>query len=199
MNTPNPLRRSARQPSRAALQWGFGSTSLMGLAASLGAGAILLSLAAPTMAAMIDSVRLSASTQLFVSSLRVARGESLKRGGRVAVCKSADGINCELAGGWEQGWIVFRDTNGNGGRDEGELLVERVEPLAAGVRLTGSNSASRYIAYWSGSIAKTAQGAPQAGTLTVCPTAGVAADARQIVIASDGLPKVRLAAAAACA
>lgn len=203
MNTHTTPRRQiqsahqlASRGARRALQRGLTFVELL---TTLSIAAVLLSLAAPSMAAIIDSVKLSSTTNLFMSSLRLARSESLKRGGRVALCKSADGVNCELMGGWDQGWIIFHDTNGNGGMDAGEKLVERVEPLASSLRMTGNQNVARYISYWSGSITRTASGAMQSGTLTICHSSGKASEARQIVISAAGRARVQVAAGSVCA
>jgi len=147
---------------------------------------ILLSLTIPSLTSLVDSVRLSSATNSFMSSMRLARSESVRRGGRIGMCKSFDGTSCSGIGGWEQGWIVFQDANGNGDLDPTEKLVERVESIGSSVRFTGNQNVARYIGYVSGGPARTATGAMLAGTLTMCHVSGSSADGRQIVISSGG-------------
>ncbi|WP_395685852.1 GspH/FimT family pseudopilin [Caenimonas koreensis] len=177
MKTQHNIHAPARQHS------GFTLIELMVVVTIVG---ILMSITLPSMTSLVDSVRLSTATNAFMSSMRLARAESLKRGGRVAMCKSADGASCSTTGGWDQGWIVFVDVNGNGELDASEKLIQRADALGSGIRVTGNQNVSRYIGYVSGGPARMATGALLAGTLTLCHVSGSSADGRQIVISSGG-------------
>jgi type IV fimbrial biogenesis protein FimT len=148
--------------------------------------AALVPFAVPAMAGLIGSVRLDAANQTMVSSLQLARNSAVVRGRPVVLCKSADGLQCARTRGWEQGWIVFQDSNSNGELDEGEQILHREPPLAQGVRLTGNHTVDSYIAYFPLGQTKLKNGAFQAGTLTVCVDSAEAVTGRQIVISSSG-------------
>lgn len=139
----------------------------------------------------LDSMRLSAFTNAFLSQMHLARSEAIKRRGPVALCKSPDGASCAAEGGWEQGWIVFHDSDGSGTREAGERIVHRVEALPAGFRVRGNAAVGRYVSFASTGATRTTSGAFQAGTLTLCRTSGAATEARQIVINAVGRPRVR--------
>jgi len=151
--------------------------------------AILQSLAAPPLAAMINSMRLTVAVNALFSSLLLARSEAIKRNTRAVVCKSASGEACTTTGGWDQGWIVFHDANNNTRRDAGEVLLLQQDALSAGVRFSGNSPVANYVSYTPMGTTSYASGAFQAGTLTVCVPSATQGDARQIVISSAGRPR----------
>ena len=106
------------------LRRGAGLT-LVELLVVLAIAAILLSSGVPSFVRLVHSVQLSMASNAFLSSLRLARSEAQRRGGRVAVCKSANGESCTSSGGWEQGWIVFHERSFED-IDEFKTLVDEV-------------------------------------------------------------------------
>ena len=201
MNTHHiPQAPADQQPALRTLatakQRGFTLVELMIVLTIVG---ILLSITVPSMAAIVDSVKLSSTTNMFMSSMRLARSESTRRGVRVAMCKSYDGTSCSVSGGWEQGWIVFQDLNGNGDLDANEKVIERVDGLASSLRFTGNQNVARYIAYNAGGTARTATGAMLAGTLTLCHVSASTAEGRLIVISSGGRARVQQVPVGQCA
>jgi type IV fimbrial biogenesis protein FimT len=108
---------------------------------------ILTMVAAPSFQSIYLGNKLAAFTNDFVASAQVARSEAIKRNQVVRVCRSADGASCASSGTWQQGWIVFADTNNNGSVDSGETII-RTEPALSSdylfqcptnVTCTGSN------------------------------------------------------------
>jgi len=164
----------------------------------LALASILLSLAAPSLAAMVGSMRLTVAVNSLFSSLMLARSEAIKRKSRVVVCKSANGEGCVTAGGWEQGWIVFHDANNNGIRDAGEVLLQQQQALPPGVRLSGNSPFANYVSYTATGTTSYVSGAFQAGTLTACNESATQGDARQIVISSAGRPRTVKTSAEHC-
>lgn len=154
---------------------------------------VLNAFAVPAMSEMLHSVRLSSATQSLVASLQLTRIEAIKRSRRVVLCKSANGENCSRTGGWEQGWIVFQDSNNNATVDAGEIILHREQPLTGNVRLTGNNTVVSYVSYTPFGQTNLTNGAFQAGTLTVCPSSGPSSMARQIVISSTGRVRTQTA------
>ena len=159
---------------------------------------ILMSLAAPSLAAMVNSMRLTVAVNSLFSSLMLARSEAVKRNARVVVCKSVGGEACVTTGGWEQGWIVFHDANNNGLRDAGEVLLLQQQALPAGVRLSGNSPLANYVSYTATGTTSYVSGAFQAGTLTACKESSTQGDARQIVISSAGRPRTVKTSAERC-
>jgi type IV fimbrial biogenesis protein FimT len=159
---------------------------------------VLAAVVVPFASSIGTSMKLSSYANGFLSNLYLARSEAIMRNAPVAMCKSADGAACSADGGWEQGWIVFHDPSGNGAREADELLVQRVEALPPGFRLRGNLNVARYVSFAPSGATRTATGAFQAGTLTVCRASLDSAEARQIVINAVGRPRVQKVTLASC-
>ena len=84
--------------------------------------AILLAIGVPSFQEMMRNNRVAAHTNDRLSSLNLARSEAIKRGVRVSLCKSSDGLSCATTGDWTQGWIVFVDTDNDATVDAGENI-----------------------------------------------------------------------------
>jgi type IV fimbrial biogenesis protein FimT len=189
MNTPISFTTTFRQ-SR--------GLTLVELLAVLAIASILLGAGIPSFSGLIRSTKLTNSANDLFASLITARSEAAKRHARVALCKSADGVTCAKAGGWEQGWIVFHDVNDNGTREAGEQIVSRIDPLPKDMRVSGNLNVARYVSYAPTGETQLASGAFQAGTITLCNASSKGEDARQIVLSSAGRPRVQKARVASC-
>ena len=172
--------------------------SLIESVVALGVVATTLQMALPVFDEMIRNANLAAASQDLLVDLHLARSEALKRNRRVALCKSADGLRCNTAGGWEQGWIVFHDENNNGVLDDGEERIARHEPLKPVLRLRGNSQVANYISYTPLGASKLKSGGFQAGTLTLCRVSGVPTASREVVLNSVGRPRVQAGTVASC-
>ena len=174
--------------------------TLVELLVTTSVAAVLLAIMAPSMSAMLNAQKASSITNTFLASLHLARSEAIKRNGRAVVCKSADSLQCNSAGGWEQGWIVFHDVNNNARLDTDELVVLQQGAAPTGFRLGGNTPVAAYVSYSASGTAKLLSGAFQAGTFTLCPAAaGSAGDVRRIVLGGPGRPRVQKGTATDCA
>src|SRR5665647_700762 len=111
--------------------------TLIELVVAMSISVLLATIAAPSIAQLVTSLQLSAASNSFVSGVHLARNEAIKRNGRVVLCKTIDGIRCTMAGGWEQGWIIFHDVNNNGLRESSETIIHHEQALSASLRMTG--------------------------------------------------------------
>lgn len=159
---------------------------------------ILLGAGIPAFASLLRSTKLSTATNDMFASLLLARSEAVKRHARTAVCKSQDGVACAQAGGWEQGWIVFEDTDNDGSRDAAEPVITRVQALSADLRLSGNLNVAKFVSYAPTGEAKLPSGAFQAGTITLCHPSLRGGEARTIVISASGRPRIQKAWMADC-
>lgn len=172
--------------------------SLVEVLATLAILSILLTVAVSAFDAMITSSRFATSANLYLTSLHLARSEAIKRNGRVALCKSADGATCTANGRWDQGWIVFHDVNNNALADGGEVVLHVYDALPADLALRGNLPVANYVSYGEFGRTQLTSGAFQAGTLTLCRLSLGAGEARRIVISSTGRPRVEQINVAAC-
>lgn len=174
-----------------------GATLIEIVAASGILGAILM-VAVPSLHDVAQSSRLTGAANDFLADLYLARSEAIRRNRRVGLCKSADGTRCTTAGGWEQGWLVFHDDNGNALVEAGEDLIRAQPALAGGLQMRGNQQVARYISFTPLGLTKSTKGAFQAGTLTLCHRSAEPGPARQVVINSVGRPRVQKAQVATC-
>ena len=196
--TPNrPFHRRAHSHFQAPRGAASGFT-LVELIVVVAVAAVLAALAVPSWRALSEKLQVTGVSNAFVSSLHLARSEAIKRQDRVALCKSADGVFCAPAGGWDQGWIIFHDRNNNGQREEAEQVLRRQQALPQALRLSGNLTVAHYVSFVPTGATKLVGGGFQAGTLTVCWESGRTAEARQIILNAAGRPRVRAFTAATC-
>lgn len=137
---------------------------------------IFLAAAVPSLREAIQKNRVTAGSNELTGSINTARSESVKRGARVVVCKSANRADCVTsnAEGWEQGWIVFVDSNNDATRDAGEVILRVHEAVGGGVTMVGAgNDMDDYISYMpEGRALLTSSTTSQTGTIIVdtCPS-----------------------------
>lgn len=165
----------------APLQRGFSLVELVTVVAVLG---VTSALAMPLAGDLVDAQRLRAGITDFVLALRVARGEAAKRNLRVVVCKS-EGSGCSRSGDWDQGWVVFQDTNNNALLEAGEPVILRAPPLAAGLHLVGNSPVDDYISFTPTGRTRSTTNALQMGTIRLCKQ-GSSLPRREIVVNNSG-------------
>ncbi|TFZ08723.1 GspH/FimT family pseudopilin [Ramlibacter humi] len=175
-----------------------GGASLLELVATLAVLAVVLGLGVPQMAAWAQSSQLAGFSNTLLFDLYLARSEAIKRNVRVALCTSADGETCSGLGGWEQGLIVFQDTNQNAVRDPGEPVLHREAALPAGWRASGNQPVRRYVSFTPMGLTRLESGGFQAGTITLCRASEGPAEARQIVVNNGGRPRTQRVQVAVC-
>jgi type IV fimbrial biogenesis protein FimT len=150
---------------------------------------ILLSLAVPSFTTLTMNKRMTTQANEFISTLALARSQALKRVTRVTVCSST-GISCTGSGGWEQGWIVFVDSNNNAQVNDGEDILQVQSALDGGNTLRGSTNVANYISYVAGGTTKLTSGGFQAGTFALCDDRGSGVNAQTIKISVTGRSRV---------
>lgn len=96
--------------------------TLIELMISIAITAILLSMAVPAMDIFVSNSRQTGAINDFVSSMHIARSTAITTNTRVTVCASAGGASCEIAS-WDEGWIVFRDSDSDQFVDIDETIV----------------------------------------------------------------------------
>jgi type IV fimbrial biogenesis protein FimT len=168
-----------------------GGFTLVELLVTLCVVGVVTGIAVPYARSFGASMTLGAFSNGYLSHLHLARSEAIKRNGAVALCKSRDGASCADAGGWDQGWIVFQDANGDGVREPGEQLIQRADALPDGFHLRGNLNVTRYVLFTPSGATRTAAGAFQAGTLTVCRHSMQQTEARQIILNAVGRPRLQ--------
>jgi len=166
-------------------QTGLTLTELM---TTLAIAAVILSQAVPSFTTMIQDNRIVTQANDLVTSLNIARSEAVKRGDRVTICKSANNASCTAAGGWQQGWIIFTDSNSDAAVNNTDTILHTHGPLDGSPTLNGvTGTVGNYVSYtYNGSSQIVGGGGTQSGTLVLCDSRGFGAKARAIVINASG-------------
>ena len=85
------------------IQKGF---TLIELMVAIAVVAILLVVGVPSLQRLLNSAEVTSNSNLFSSSVALARSEAAKRSTAVQVCASIDQATCSDADDWDMGWIV---------------------------------------------------------------------------------------------
>jgi len=160
--------------------------TLVELMVTLVIAAVLLSMAVPSFLTMLQNNRMVTQVNDYVTSLNVARSEAVKRSSRITVCKSANNASCATTGGWQQGWIIFVDTNNDAIVTAGEEVLRAHGPIESGNTLVGTPDVINYISFVSTGFSLLTNGSAQSGTVVMCDSRGFGADARAIVLSASG-------------
>ena len=115
--------------------------TLIELLVTLAIIGILATLALPNLQGFIRSNRVIAESGDFRAGLVLARSEAIRRNGAVTMCASDDQASC--AGAWNDGWIVFVDTDADGTHDTGEEVL-RATSTDDDVAITNNATATAY-------------------------------------------------------
>lgn len=173
--------------------------TLIELVVTLAVAAILLTLAAPSMADLLRANRLASANNGLVTALNVARAEALRRGASVTVCPSANQRSCVGSTDWATGWVVFEDTATTGNPASppasgagSERLISSTPAVGDQFVLTAQDTWYRYAPTGSLSWSTAATAAERTFTLrnTLCRGNGV----REITVNRIG--RIRSAAKA---
>jgi type IV fimbrial biogenesis protein FimT len=128
---------------------------------------LISAMALPQLSGLIDRNRLTEVSNTLHQALRYARSEAVSRNGRITVCKSADGLACAESGGYEQGWVVFVDVGVWGKLDSADTVLQ-VFSGNRDVAVSGNGPVRKYISFVGSGASQFANGAFQAGTISLC-------------------------------
>jgi type IV fimbrial biogenesis protein FimT len=155
---------------------GHGFT-LLELAIALAIAGIALAMAVPGLGRWVDEQQIDDRADALLHGLDRARGEAIRRGGRVDVCPGSG--NC-AAGAlpWENGWSIVADAALASGTS-----IAREGAAAAGITVRGNRPVADYVSYTGLGHARRFDGALQMGTFTVCRAGS---RARKVILANSG-------------
>ena len=156
---------------------GFTLIELMIVLVILG---VILAVAVPGFSQLGLSTKLKSYANQMVSSVYLARGESIKRNAPMTLCVSTDGLACEGSGAWEDGWIVL---------DPNDLVLQYQQEVANGFKMacTGTcpGSSSHTLTFEPSGLVGTQT------TIRICrQTPSVGNQEREVEISATGKPRV---------
>ena len=124
--------------SKMKYQPGFTITELLMTILLIG---ILTTIAIPSFKEALVNFRLTSQSNTMVSTLMLARSESIKRKSSVTIRKTGTT--------WADGWIMFAEnpTTVNGTQDSGEVTISKAGSLEGNHTLLSTTSFTNYISY----------------------------------------------------
>ena len=137
--------------------------------------------------------RIRGQTSDFLVQLKHARSEAMRTATRVTVCPGTAG-GC-AGSNWENGWVVFNDTNANATLDSGEAVI------GIGAALDGDNTLrssafATYISFRHDGSSTSIAGSGLAGSFALCDSRGYGDKAQAIAVSASGRVKALPANAA---
>ena len=135
--------------------------TLIELLVTLTVAGVLAAIALPSLSTVIKNGRLATETNDLMGDLAFARAEASRRGQRVTVCVSQDGVSCGSGSVWTGGRIVFADAGTYGVVGAGDEVLRVGQAATSGnVTIVSSGfSVLNYVQYrQNGSINSTSTG-----------------------------------------
>ncbi len=164
--------------------------TLIELMVGLSVLAIAMALSAPQFGQWGRSTRAVTQGADIQNALAYARSESLRRGVRVAICRTAApraaNPSCSDTASWAEGWLVFVDnvqvTGNTAGAVDGTDTVLRIGDALSGATVDVTGNLGAWVAYSPQGLIRTA-GGPANGSLRVCQSP----HARRISLSGAGM------------
>ena len=150
---------------------------------------VILSLGVPNMRQYSQNSRMTSTANDFHAAFHLARSEASRAKTFITICASAnsmDPVAADCGGTWDQGYIVFVDTDGNiatGGVNES--VLRRHPAIAEGVTMAVANDATYFSFAATGLGRANVGGQPAVSQVVMC-------DARGNITAAGGNSAARL-------
>ena len=125
--------------------------------------AIVAVIAAPSLQNFVLNNRIRTQAAALTTSLVFARTEAINRSTRVVTCPGTASGSCSGTL-WEDGWVVFVDTNNDSVLDEEETRLEIHVALDGDNTLRGTTDVRDYVSFDYDGRAQKVNGDPQSGT-----------------------------------
>jgi type IV fimbrial biogenesis protein FimT len=157
--------------------------TLVELLVTLVIAGILLTIAVPAFQDVLLGSKLKSYADSLSASAYLARGEAIKTNAPVTLCASSDGASC--TGNWEQGWIVFRDANGDATVNGGDAIIQKAPALSTGLKIIPIPTTSTSFTFSPTGVSSFAD-----TKLTVCRASPVGNQEVVVHLRVTGLPSV---------
>lgn len=149
--------------------------------------AVLAALAVPSFRGMLEASKLTSATNDLIATLARAKGDAVRRGKRVTLCISSDGVTCTTTGDWTQGWIMFNDDDhsATSATVENTTHITLVTVSTSNGIVFKAKGGQSYFSFGADGKAKLMNGGNGAGRIRVCNTSAALSNdtrAREIVI-----------------
>jgi len=154
---------------------------------------IVVGIAIPSFQVMVQNNRITSQLNTLSGTIAFARNSAASRlGASVTFCASADNASCSGNAVWDNGWIVFRDFDGDASVDAGDDEILRVHSGLAGgntLRIRGFGGANSSVRFDDEGMPTLPAGAVAAGTFILCDERGVT-NAQALVVSVAGQVRI---------
>lgn len=139
--------------------------------------------------AIAGSIHIRSSINKLVHAFYEARSQALISGSEVVLCPSSTGQSCEAGGGWEQGWMVFHNSDeDHPPQPDADESILNIAGPTPGLRISANRSAFVMRPFGLRSTN---------GTLTLC-SRNRATRPRALIVSYTGKPRTADASAMLC-
>jgi type IV fimbrial biogenesis protein FimT len=136
---------------------------------------VVLAFGVPNMQSFRQNSRMTAAANDLHSSFHLARTEASRAKDNITICASLDPMgnapDCDVGAEFENGWIVFQDTNASLTVNGGEGIFRRFPALDASITIT-SNGTRDYFTYAPTGLGRTAIGETPVSAAILCDERG---------------------------
>jgi len=165
--------------------------TLIELLITLSIASILVAVATPSLTTVIKDSRLRVGANTLQNSLALARSTAVSRSAFVTICKSTNGTECDEAGDWSQGWIIYEGTIDDDpvqGADDKRIRVNRA--LNDQITFTGGSGLEDYVSLDGAGFSRDGNGNYQSGVFLICDDRGDSGRTRIVFLAAAGSSRV---------
>ncbi len=164
--------------------------------------ALLTVLGLPSLRDTFERNAVTGHVNTFLGAVQFARGEAIKRGTTVKMCRSVGAESavapaCAVGSGnaspgWATGWIIFVDRNDNGTVDAADILLKVQEALSSSGGVQADAATLVLLFRPTGMLAGTA------GQFTFKSASGAATQDRRVCLSLQGRARIATDATTAC-
>ena len=156
---------------------------------------VILTIGIPNMAEFTQNSRLTSTSNDLLSSFQLARSEAARSKTNITICASNNSLDAaaNCGGTFNDGWIIFVDTDGDLNRaGAGENVLRGHPAPPSGVTITPENGATYFSFAGTGLGRGTVGGQPALQTVMICDARGIdtapggRATARRLVATAIG-------------
>ena len=136
---------------------------------------VVLAIGVPNMQSFRQNSRMTSVANDLHSSFHLARSEASRAKNNITICASLDPMgnapDCDIGAEFEDGWVVFQDTNADLTVDAGEDILRRFPALDASITIT-SNGTRDYFTFASTGLGRTVLGETPISAAILCDERG---------------------------
>jgi type IV fimbrial biogenesis protein FimT len=155
---------------------------------------VVLTIGIPNFSAFTQNSRMTSTANDLHSSFLLARSEAARAKSNISICASANsmaGAAAACGGVFDQGWIIFVDTDGDIVRDGGESVLRAHPAVPNGLNIFPDNGAT-YFSFAATGLGRGDVAGPSFQTAIICDdrgteiAAGGSSAARRLVVTPIG-------------